>query len=46
MTDEKKEKACKYGDQTYSHGAEFCIDTFCFRCMDGELHAYSGAFPG
>jgi hypothetical protein len=46
MEDEQNDRGCKYEDQTYSHGSEFCIDTNCFRCVDGELKAYSGAFPG
>ena len=46
MEEEKKERGCRYEDRTYDHGSEFCIDTSCCRCADGELHVHSGAFPG
>ncbi len=39
-------RGCRYQGNVYSHGSEFCIDIYCFRCMNGELHPYSGVFPG
>lgn len=38
-------KDCKYERKVYPHGSEFCIEIYCFRCMNGELHPYSGIFP-
>ncbi len=46
MAEEREQKSCRYEDNTYADGSEFCIDDYCFRCSDGELHAYAGAFPG
>jgi len=46
MEKDERERSCKYEDRTYLHGAEFCTDTNCHRCVDGELRAYSGRFPG
>ncbi len=41
----EEKKSCKYENDIYPHGSEFCLGIYCFRCIDGELHPYSGVFP-
>lgn len=42
----KEKKSCKYDKKTYPDGARFCLGDYCFKCANGELHPYSGVFPG
>ncbi len=45
MAEQKEKSPCLEDDKIYSHGSEYCLDVYCFKCNDGEweTHSFIGA---
>jgi len=36
MAGKKEQKGCLEDEVTYPHGWEYCLDAYCFKCIDGK----------
>jgi hypothetical protein len=37
----EKENTCLEDGKIYSDGSEYCLDLYCFKCVDGEWETQS-----
>lgn len=41
MAEQKVKNACLEDGKIYSNGSEYCLDVYCFKCVDGEWETES-----
>jgi hypothetical protein len=40
MGEQKEKSGCLENDVIYPHGSEYCMDIYCFKCVDGEWETH------
>ena len=40
MAGHEEEKGCLEDGVIYPHGWEYCMDVYCFKCVDGKWETY------
>lgn len=40
MDEQKEKSSCSENGIIYPHGSEYCMDVYCFKCVDGEWETH------